>query len=256
MLASNDRGRDFGEQRQIPELIRQHIAGQSPSIPTPTQQAGQLRDDNPAPPVSQTNDTTGLGQINGASSLSATVISRHQFSSSADNAGFHPQRLTSIRVRASPYRRTPCEGWCSCVCHRVQYLQTPERFQLAIGNLFVGLSGFPVWRRLCNERRCRQQTIPCVRVTYHFPAWFLARAIQLILSFTYMNGPQLSLRMPRTVEGSSDIFSFAVQGNLEGVKSLFRCGMASPFDVAATNGRTALHVRALARFRILDTSLN
>ena len=57
-----------------------------------------------------------------------------------------------------------------------------------------------------------------------------------------MNGPQFSLRMPRVVESNAKIFSLAVQGDLNNMKNLFRDGLASPYDVAASNGRTALHV--------------
>jgi len=111
MLATNNSGRDFGEQRQILEFIQQRIqTGQSPSAPTPTHQTGQLHDYNSASLASQTDNATGPGRINGASSLSATVISRHQFGSSAHNARFEPQHLTSIQARASPYRQTPCKG--------------------------------------------------------------------------------------------------------------------------------------------------
>ena len=57
-----------------------------------------------------------------------------------------------------------------------------------------------------------------------------------------MNGPQISLHMPRIVESNATIFSLTVQGDLVGLKNLFQAGLASPYDVAASNGRTALHV--------------
>ena len=33
---------------------------------------------------------------------------------------------------------------------------------------------------------------------------------------TYMNRPQVSLAMPSIITGNSDVFNFAIQGNLEG----------------------------------------
>lgn len=66
--------------------------------------------------------------------------------------------------------------------------------------------------------------------------------ISFTLSLTYMNGPQVSLQMPRVVDDSAPIFTFAIQGDISGLKKLFRDGLASPYDVAASNGRTALHV--------------
>ena len=148
----------------------------------------------------------------------------------------------TVRIRASRYRRTQCEGWCSCSCHQVNYFRTPQIADLALGSMFIGLSGFPVRRQRCSEKRCHKQSIPTLKVTYHFPLWLLARVVHFSLSLTYMNGPQFSLHMPRVVESNAEVFNLAVQGDLNNMKNLFRDGLASPYDVAASNGRTALHV--------------
>ena len=158
----------------------------------------------------------------------------------------------TVRIRASRYRRTRCEGWCSCSCHQVNYLRTPQSADLALGSMFIGLAGFPVRRQRCSEKTCRKQSIPTLKVTYHFPLWLLARVVHFSLSLTYMNGPQISLHMPRVVESNAKIFSLAVQGDLINMKNLFREGLASPYDVAASNGRTALHVSP----QILSSALN
>ena len=156
---------------------------------------------------------------------------------------------STLRIRASTYRRSPCEGWCSCICHKPYYLQTPESMDFLLGSLFVGYSGFPIRRRECNERRCRKQSIPTLRVSYYFPRWFLNRVVQFKASLSYMQGPSISLNMPRVIPDESPVLSFAVQGNLEGIISLFKQGLASPFDVGFSNGRTALHV---SRYRLED----
>jgi hypothetical protein len=174
-----------------------------------------------------------------------TKIARHlyieQYSSLPRKDGRH-MSYSAVRIRASHYRRSRCEGWCSCICHRPQYLRTPRSGDLLLGSLFMSYSGFPIRLQRCNQRNCNRQSIPTVTVSYHFPQWLLSRMIHFVMSFTYMNGPQVSLKMQRVVAGSSDLFSFAVQGNFDGIKSLFSRGLASPYDVAATNGRTALHV--------------
>jgi hypothetical protein len=149
---------------------------------------------------------------------------------------------TTVSVRASRYRRTRCEYWCSCSCHRVNFLRTPQTADLALGSMFIGFSGFPVNRPRCSEISCRKQSSPTLKVTYHFPPWLLARMISFSLSMTYMSGPQVSLRMPRVVGTNARVFHFAVQGDLIGMKNLFRDGLASPHDVGAGNGRTPLHV--------------
>jgi len=106
----------------------------------------------------------------------------------------------------------------------------------------MGYSGLPAQPRPCNERSCRQQSIPTVKVTYHFPQWLLGRVIQFALSVSYMKGPELILRTLRVIPANAPVINYAVQGNLDGIKSLFNKGLASPFDII-DNGRTALHVR-------------
>jgi hypothetical protein len=176
---------------------------------------------------------------------SHTTIARHlsieQYSSLPRKDG-RPTSYSSVRIRASHYRRSRCEGWCSCICHRPQHFRTPPNGDRLLGSLFMSISGFSLGPGRCNQRNCHRQSIPTVNISYCFPHWLLARMIHFVMSFTYMNGPQVSLKMPRVVAGSSDIFSFAVQGNFDGIKSLFSRGLASPYDVAAPNGRTALHV--------------
>jgi hypothetical protein len=41
---------------------------------------------------------------------------------------------------------------------------------------------------------------------------------------------------------NAPVLFFEVQRNLDGIKDLFNQGLTSPFDVALSNGRTALHV--------------
>jgi hypothetical protein len=170
-----------------------------------------------------------------------SVIERHMSIERSSSSRNGPKTYSAIRVRASHYRQTRCEGWCSCLCHRPRYVQTPQSVDFLLGSLFMGYSGIPARSRPCNERSCRQQSIPTVKVTYHFPQWLLRRVIQFALSISYMKGPELTLRMPRVVPANASVISYAVLGKIDGIKSLFDKGLASPFDVIS-NGRTALHV--------------
>ena len=142
----------------------------------------------------------------------------------------------TVRIRPSRYRRAQCEGWCSCSCHQVNHLRTPQSADLALGSMFIGLSGFPVRRQPCTENRCRKQSIPTLKVVYHFPLWLLAGVVHFSLSLIYMDGPGIS-------ENDAKILSLAVQGDLSNMKNLLWDGLASPYDVCAGNGRTTLHVQ-------------
>jgi hypothetical protein len=189
------------------------------------------------------NTQTGTEASSDSSDISGdSVIERHMSIGRYSSPRNGPKTYSAIRVRASHYRRTQCEGWCSCLCHRPRYVQTPQSLDFLLGSLFMGYSGLPAQSQSCSERSCRQQSIPTVKVTYHFPQWLLGRAIQFALSISHMKGPELILRTLRVIPANSPIITYAVKGNLDGIKSLFNKGLASPFDVI-DNGRTALHVR-------------
>ncbi|KAL2448654.1 hypothetical protein ABEF95_011530 [Exophiala dermatitidis] len=145
------------------------------------------------------------------------------------------------RSRATHYRRTRCPSWCSCICHKTSSLQTPESLCHALDLLLMGVSGLPIQNIKCNERLCRRQSRPTVKVNYFFPQWILSRAFQFAFRFSDMQDPELVLRMPRVVPDGAPLMFLAVQGNMEEIQSLFAQGSASPSDVAWNTGRTALH---------------
>jgi hypothetical protein len=122
-------------------------------------------------------------------------------------------------------------------------MQSPQQLEFFVGSLFLGYSGLPQPWRECNERTCQRQSIPTIRVSYYFPSWFLTRVLQITFAMSYMKGPELILNCPRVVEDDSPVIFQAVQGNLQHIQYLFNEGLASPYDVALSNGRTALHVR-------------
>jgi len=154
-----------------------------------------------------------------------------------------PTQYTAIRIRASQYRRHRCEGWCSCTCHKARGLKSPQLLESVLGRLFIGYSGFLSPTRPCSERQCHQQSIPTIKFNYYFPSWMLARAFQVTFLMSYMGGPELILRCPRVVPDNSPVLFQAVQGDVAKIQYLFDKGLASPYDVAFGNGRTALHVR-------------
>lgn len=147
-----------------------------------------------------------------------------------------------IRKRYPRYRQRRCEGWCGCRCHLPSRVQSPQKFALVAGNLLISFSGFRIWTRKCNDRACNRQSIPTIKVMYQFPTWLLQRMLYFAASMSEMNGPELTLSMPRTVSPNAAIFSYAVQGNMKKIQELFTRGVASPYDVALNNGRTVLHV--------------
>ncbi len=55
-------------------------------------------------------------------------------------------------------------------------------------------------------------------------------------------GPSLQLKTLRRIPDSAEAITFAMNGNIEGVKSLFGRGLASPVDVSDTRGYSLLRV--------------
>lgn len=125
----------------------------------------------------------------------------------------------------------------------MSWFQTPEALCQVVEFLLIGISGLAIPHIKCSERLCQRQTIPSVKLDYFFPKWMLDRVLQFALRLSYMQGPELILRMPRVVPDNAPLMFLAVQGRIGEIQSLFAQGLASPFDVAASNGRTALHVR-------------
>ena len=172
-----------------------------------------------------------------------------QFDGTAES-GLSRRPYAADRLRAPHYRRTPCSGWCSCRCHGLTYYQSPRSFDNILGTLLMGHSGVSFRKRPCNEQSCRMQSIPTFRLNFFFPQWMMSRVLQFVVQLSYMKGPELVLRVPRVVPDNAPALFYAVQGDIEGIKSLFSKGLASPYDVALDSGRTALHVcnRVLYRY--------
>ena len=161
----------------------------------------------------------------------AVAVSSTERTASANTLCIHASR----RIGPS------CGDWCSCVCHKTHRLTSPSFMNLFLGSLFIGYSGLPMNQQLCNERLCRGKRVAMVKVTYHFPRWALARTLHAMINVSSMGEPKLLLRLPRVIHWGSDIFKFAKRGNINGIKTLFSQGLASPFDVDDDDGETALH---------------
>ena len=73
-----------------------------------------------------------------------------------------------------------------------------------------------------------------LQLNYVFPQWMLSCVLNI--SFLYRNpgGPQLLLKMPRVRSAKDDIFVYATQGDVKGIRSLLLIGQASSSDVDQT----------------------
>ena len=150
---------------------------------------------------------------------------------------------TSIRISASlPQDGNDCPPWCSCACHIRRKLHTPSLLEPLLGRLFIGYKGITLVEQKCDQYSCRRHRAKTMKLSYRFPSWFFARMLSLSIMSLPSDGPQINLTFPRIVTDGAMIFEYATRGDVEGIKSLFRAGFASPQDVSSFDGRTALHV--------------
>lgn len=146
----------------------------------------------------------------------------------------------SIRVVAT-YRR-PCRHWCPCKCHAKQKLslKTPGMVEAMVGRIFIGYSGLPLMKKPCDFRGCEDRRRATATVEYWFPSWFVSMNAKLHLTYLPRVGPEYQLSTIRRVADDSPSITFAMQGNIEGLKHLFAQGLAGPRDVSDSRGYTLM----------------
>lgn len=127
-----------------------------------------------------------------------------------------------------------CESWCSCACHAKNVLRVKQ--PNVFGSISFSYSGLPWVTASCDQKSCRSRSLLTIAVTAQFPAWFWKRYLSSSFSFTPIRGPEINIRLPRTVDWTSSLWSHGVKGNLDAIQSLFYQGLASPWDIQGLGG--------------------
>lgn len=157
-----------------------------------------------------------------------------------------PSSFPTVVLQTSTYRTKQCTvPMCACQCHAVSKYQHPGWIAPLIGSLFIGYSGLPYLSTVrCNQSACTKREDALVKATYYFPAWlpYFSRMVSFVGRWNVLDGHDVSLRMPRVVPSSSEIFMLAQKGNVEGIKMLFSLQKASIHDVSIAEGRSVMHV--------------
>ena len=157
-------------------------------------------------------------------------------------------------IQLSSVHRTylgACFQDCRCNCHHRSTWKSPSYFRSIFGMLFLGYVGVPSITPNCNDFRCKQKADMNMKVSYYFPHWFVARAININIRLSKPDGLTQTLRVARMIPDTSKILSMAEAGDIEGMKQIFRSRKASPFDQDISRGRTPLYVSPIhltARF--------
>ncbi|KAK5017065.1 hypothetical protein LTR16_001705 [Cryomyces antarcticus] len=129
----------------------------------------------------------------------------------------------------------------------MSHIKAPRFMDNIIGRLLMGYSGVPILSSTtCNNRRCKGARQSGVQVSYYFPPWIVSRMVNIIAIWSSQSRPSMSLRLMRIIPDDSPLFTYVRQGNTSSIQSLFQQGVASPIDICASDGRSALHVALYA----------
>ncbi|KAI0408305.1 ankyrin repeat-containing domain protein [Xylaria palmicola] len=147
--------------------------------------------------------------------------------------------MNDTGVRGTPYI-VSCPAGCPCSCHLQHRSSSPRLLSALLGKLTIVTAGLPILNSKCNIDACRGSLIRQVNLEYWFPLGFWSTIIRMQVAYGLSFGPTLSLETLRRVPDSAVCVNFAVAGNIEGLKHLFREGRASPRDVSTTRGYSLL----------------
>ena len=157
-------------------------------------------------------------------------------------------QAVGIRVRKAV--DPMCRSGCSCICHTERSSTSARYLDRVIGRLFVGYSGLPLLNTSCDSARCQRTQNSTISAEYWFPMGFCwSQIIRFEFGYIPNIGPQWELTTLRRVPDSAQCVKFALAGDIDGLKSLFQLGMASPRDVSSTRGYSLLRVSTTPRLR-------
>ncbi|KAI0474231.1 ankyrin repeat-containing domain protein [Xylaria cf. heliscus] len=157
----------------------------------------------------------------------------------AQHGPSNPANMNDMGVRITPYI-VSCRAGCPCSCHLQRRSSSPHFLSSLLGRLTIGTSGMPVLNAKCDDDACRGSPIHQVSLEYWFPLGFWSSIIRMQVTYGPNMGPTLNLETLRRVPDSAVSVNYAVSGNIEGLKHLFRQGRASPRDVSTTRGYSLL----------------
>ncbi|KAF2149926.1 hypothetical protein K461DRAFT_245163 [Myriangium duriaei CBS 260.36] len=145
-----------------------------------------------------------------------------------------------ITVKVTPYA-IQCRRGCSCICHTRQTSTSPAVFNRILGQLFIGYTGIPSLSQKCDVRNCQKSVTRQISLEYWFPWTYVSSSIiRLRLGHGSSLGTTFQLETLRRVPDTAQCVTFALNGDIDGLKYLFRNGLASPRDVSSTRGYSVL----------------
>lgn len=140
-----------------------------------------------------------------------------------------------------------CLSSCRCKCHATPpqglSLKLPRVLRSIIGSLFVGYTGCPVSRPICNLPGCSNGRYIRLRFTYAFPLWFLNYAIHGLVDtaerFTLAIVPRR--RMEYFLSPMNILYQVQV-GTMENIRHILQVNKSAVIEVYYGDDRSVLHL--------------
>lgn len=166
------------------------------------------------------------------------------------------QRLGLVKKQPEPRRTVVpiheganCSKSCSCICHRPYQLSTPTALVSLFGHLSVNYGGQAFVKVPCNEKKCKRLKPSAAHVTYRFPGWALGRVIHMAISSTALN-TKVNLNTMRVLPDTAEVFSVISAGDLTRLRTMFKQGEASIYDISRSNWTLVHSAFTLGKFDV------
>ena len=171
-----------------------------------------------------------------------SLISSKEHADNTDIARYTACGLErAVKIKTSINNLDRYSRSSTCCCYPRRRIQISNALSFLIGSVCISYLGGQI-SQPCEKSLCRTKLPIRLNINYYFPRWFLAMVVNVFLSFDPAGSPSVSLQMPRIRPDTSKIFHLATAGDIEGMKSMFERGLASPNDVSYTFGYSVLHV--------------
>lgn len=177
--------------------------------------------------------------------------SHDEASSPALPSTFHPPPgATFAALRRQLQDGSECNHWCSCICHQVQYMQTPQRLAPVTASFRADFAGISIRIGSCSLKNCRQRSRLRLRVTLGFSRWILGRIISLSIHLSKSDAIHFDLRAVRVRHENDWVLHYARIGDVSEIRRLFSIGQASVDDVDSSFHQSLLRASIATSFPI------
>jgi hypothetical protein len=176
------------------------------------------------------------GQAEKISSYTEEVSASHETSAGTSSI------IEAVKVTVSV--PNACSAWCPCSCHAKQKLEIAGRSVVdkVVGKMFLGYSGLPYISKRCDFGDCAHGQKTKLNVEYWFPWWFMAMNLKISMQYSRNTGPEMQLTTTRRIPDTAQAITYVMTRDIEGLKSLFRNGLASVRDVSDSRGFSLMRV--------------